>query len=146
MQVNICENRRNNRPLRSSPRAAFDAALFRDYANLQPFCNEAQDALVRDPVLKKAQGEVKEWPSPSGPKSQPYGMVAAQGAIWYSESAAEPNTVVRFDPKSEKFQSWAIPGGGDIVRNMDVDRDGNPVLANSLVNAVGRVEVKRSAN
>ena len=96
--------------------------------------------------LDPTSGEVKEWPSPSGPKSQPYGMVAAQGAIWYSKSAAEPNTVVRFDPKSEKFQSWAIPGGGDIVRNMDVDRDGNPVLANSLVNAVGRVEVKRSAN
>jgi virginiamycin B lyase len=49
---------------------------------------------------------------------------------------------VRFDPKTQKFQSWAIPGGGDIVRNMDVSRDGNPVLANSLVNAVGLVEVK----
>ena len=35
---------------------------------------------------------------------------------------------MRFDPKAEKFQSWAIPGGGDIVRNMDVTRDGNPVL------------------
>ena len=49
---------------------------------------------------------------------------------------------MRFDPKTQKFQSWAIPGGGDIVRNMDVSRDGNPVLANSLVNAVGLVEIK----
>jgi virginiamycin B lyase len=32
---------------------------------------------------------------------------------------------VRFDPKIEQFQSWAIPGGGDIVRNMDVTREGN---------------------
>jgi len=47
-----------------------------------------------------------------------------------------------FDPKTEKFQSWAIPGGGDIVRNMDVTRDGNPVTANSLANQVGLVEIK----
>ena len=32
---------------------------------------------------------------------------------------------MRFDPKTQKFQSWAIPGGGDIVRNMDVMPDGN---------------------
>ena len=49
---------------------------------------------------------------------------------------------MRFDPASEKFQSWAIPGGGDIVRNMDVTPDGNPVTANSLANQVGLVEVE----
>jgi hypothetical protein len=54
----------------------------------------------------------------------------------------QPNTIVRFDPQTEKFQSWAIPGGGDIVRNMSVAADGNPVMANSLVNAVGLIEVK----
>ena len=64
-----------------------------------------------------------------------------KGALWYSESFAKPNTVVRFDPKTQKFQSWEIPGGGDIVRNMDVTREGNPVLANSLVNQVGIVEI-----
>jgi virginiamycin B lyase len=72
-------------------------------------------------------------------------MAFAKGAIWYSESFAKPNTVVRFDPATEKFQSWAIPGGGDIVRNMDVTRDGNPVnpvTAHSLVNQIGRIEVK----
>ena len=57
-----------------------------------------------------ATGEVTEWPSPSGPKSQPYGIVFAKGAIWYNESFAKPNTIVRFDPKTEKFQTWAIPG------------------------------------
>jgi virginiamycin B lyase len=62
--------------------------------------------------------------------------------VWYSESAAKPNTIVRFDPGSEKFQTWAIPGGGDIVRNMDVTPGGEPVMANSLVNKVGIVEVK----
>ena len=91
--------------------------------------------------LDPATGQVKEWQSPSGPKSEPYGIVFTKGALWYSESSAKPNTIVRFDPQSEKFQSWAIPGGGDIVRNMAVNRDGNPVMANSLVNAVGLVEI-----
>ena len=54
----------------------------------------------------------------------------------------KPNTVVRFDPKTEKFQTWVIPSGGDIVRNMDVTRDGNLVLANSTINGVALVEVK----
>ncbi|MGH8514177.1 MAG: virginiamycin B lyase family protein, partial [Gammaproteobacteria bacterium] len=89
-----------------------------------------------------ATGAHKEWASPSGPQSQPYGIVFAKGAIWYNESFAKPNTIVRFDPKTEKFQSWAIPGGGDIVRKMDVTPDGNPVTANSLTNQVGLVEIK----
>ena len=95
-----------------------------------------------DPATLK----VEEFASPSGPKSQPYGIVAAKGALWYVESRAKPNTVVRFDPKTRAFQSWAIPGGGDIVRNMTVDHDGNPVMANSLVNMVGRVELKPTNN
>jgi virginiamycin B lyase len=92
--------------------------------------------------LDVATGKVTEWHSPSGPKSEPYGLVFTKGALWYNESFAKPNTIVRFDPKTEKFQTWAIPGGGDIVRNMDVTPDGNPVLANSLVNQVGLVEIK----
>jgi virginiamycin B lyase len=87
-------------------------------------------------------GAIKEWLSPSGAKSEPYGIVFTKGAVWYNESAAKPNTIVRFDPQTEKFQSWAIPGGGDIVRNMDVTPDGNPVTANSLTNQVGLVEIK----
>ena len=87
-------------------------------------------------------GTIKEWASPSGPKSEPYGIVFTKGAVWYNESGAKPNTIVRFDPRSEKFQSWAIPGGGDIVRNMDVTPDGNPVTANSLTNQVGLIEIR----
>jgi virginiamycin B lyase len=91
--------------------------------------------------LNPKTGKVKEWQSPSGPKSAPYGISAIRGVIWYSESEAAPNTVVRFDPKSEKFQSWAIPGGGNIVRNTSVTKQGNFVLANSLVNEVTLVRI-----
>jgi len=84
---------------------------------------------------------VKEWLSPAGEKSAPYGVSAIKGVLWYSESEAKPVTVVRFDPKTQKFQSWPIPGGGNIVRNTDVTKDGNFVLANSLNNQVTLVRI-----
>lgn len=93
--------------------------------------------------LDPATGAVKEWPSPSGARSAPYGISAIGNVIWYSESGTAPNTVVRFDPANEKFQSWAIPGGGNIVRNTSVTADGNFVLANSLVNSVTLVKIPR---
>src|SRR5713226_3921120 len=92
--------------------------------------------------LDPATGKVTEWPSPGGPKSEPYGISAIKDVIWYSESGTKPNTVVRFDPKTEKFQAWVIPGGGNIVRNTSVTREGNFLLANSLVNEVSLVEIK----
>jgi len=126
----------------------------KEYALPDPAARPRRIALVGDEVwyadfprgflgrLNLATGEHKEWPSPSGPQSQPYGIVFAKGAIWYNESFAKPNTIVRFDPQTEKFQSWPIPGGGDIVRKMDVTPEGNPVTANSLMNQVGLVEIK----
>ena len=92
--------------------------------------------------LDPATGEVKEWPSPGGPRSEPYGIVNVKDIIWYSESGTRPNTIVRFDPKTEKFQTFAIPSGGFIVRKMDATPDGNPVIVTSTVNSVGMVEVK----
>ena len=91
--------------------------------------------------LDPKTGAVKEWPSPSGPLSQPYGITFLRGDIWYSESAVKPNTMVRFDPKTEKFQTWAIPAGGGVVRNMMTTRDGNIVIAESGLNMVGLVEI-----
>lgn len=93
--------------------------------------------------LDPASGKVSEWQSPSGPRSQPHGISAIGEVIWYSESGTKPNTVVRFDPRSGNFQSWAIPGGGDIVRHTSVTRDGDFVLANSLVNSVTVVKIAK---
>ncbi len=91
--------------------------------------------------LDPKTGKVTDWPSPSGPRSQPYGITYLNGAIWYVESAIRPNVLVRFDIKTEKFQSWTIPGGGGVVRNMKSTRDGNLVIAESGVNKVGLVLV-----
>ena len=71
-----------------------------------------------------------------------YGIVAINDIIWYSEAGVKPNTMVRFDPKTEKFQTWTIPSGGGIVRNVDVTRDGNIAIACSGVNRVGLVQIK----
>ena len=46
-----------------------------------------------------------EWASPGGAKSQPYGIMAIGDAVWYSESNTSPNTLVRFDTKTHKFQT-----------------------------------------
>jgi virginiamycin B lyase len=93
--------------------------------------------------LNLATGEVKDWPSPSGPQSQPYGIAATpDGIIWYVESAVRPNALVRFDPKTEKFQSWIIPAGGNVVRNMMATKGGDLVMAESGVNRVALVDVK----
>ena len=63
------------------------------------------------------------------------------GAIWYSESAVRPNTLVRFDLKTEKFQTWIVPGGGGVIRNMKSTPDGKLVIAESGVNQVGLIEI-----
>jgi virginiamycin B lyase len=86
-------------------------------------------------------GNASEWPSPSGPRSQPYGIAAIGDAVWYCETGIRPNTLVRFDTKTEKFQTWLIPGGGGVVRNMMATEDGKLVIAESGVNKVGLIEI-----
>jgi len=88
-----------------------------------------------------ATGSVREWPSPSGPDSRPYGIATVGTVVWYSESGVRDDTLVRFDTETEEFQSWLIPSGGGVVRNMMATADGNLVLACSGVNRVALVEV-----
>jgi virginiamycin B lyase len=95
--------------------------------------------------LDPKTGKISEWPSPGGPRSRPYGITAVGDVIWYSESNTKPNTVVRFDTKTEKFQTWIIPSGGGVVRNMVSTHDGNLWLACSGVNGIAFVEIKNSA-
>lgn len=89
-------------------------------------------------------GQMTEFPSPGGRKSMPYGITAIGDVIWYSESNTRPNTLVRFDTKSEKFQTWAIPAGGGVVRNMVHTPDGNLWLAESGVNKIAFVEIEKA--
>lgn len=93
-------------------------------------------------------GETKEWPSPSGPRSHPYAIIVANGAIWYNESGVRPDALVRFDPKTETFQSWAIPSGGiyaGILRHGRATREGNLLIHQSATNRIIQVTPKRQA-
>src|SRR5215831_13930230 len=96
--------------------------------------------------LDPKTGAVTEWDGPSGPQSQPYGMTVIDDKIWYVESNTRPNNLVRFDPKTEKFQTWQIPNGGGIVRHMMPTRDGNIAMAMSGLNMVGIVEILPSSS
>ena len=92
--------------------------------------------------LDPQTGKVTEYPSPGGPQSQPYAIAALGGAVWYVETGVQPNVLVRFDPATEKFQTWSIPSGGGVVRNMMPTRDGNLALACSGINGVALAEIK----
>ena len=89
-------------------------------------------------------GEIKEWPSPSGPKSHPYAIAVVDGIVWYNESGMRPDPLVRFDPKTETFQSWAIPSGNiyaGIIRHMRPARDGSLLIHQSSTNRIIQVTV-----
>ena len=79
---------------------------------------------------------IKAWPVPT-PGSRPRRIaITSDDIVWYSESGTMPGTVVRFDPRTASFQSWAIPSDGDIVRNTSVTPEGGFVLADSLTHEV----------
>lgn len=93
--------------------------------------------------LDPRSGEYQEWESPSGPDSHPYALAVIDGVVWYNESGMRPDALVRFEPQSETFQSWAIPSGVGIVRNMWVTEDDNLLIHQSSTNKVGLVVIPK---
>lgn len=100
-------------------------------------------------VFDPKTGAIKEWDSPSGPTSHPYGINVLDGAIWYNESGVRPDTLVRFDPEAETFQSWPLASGNvyaGIHRNGHVTRDGKSLLLHqSATNRIIRVTPQNPA-
>jgi virginiamycin B lyase len=91
--------------------------------------------------LNPSTGAVKMWPSPGGSDSGPYGIaITKDGGVWYSESGVKPNTIIKFDPSSDKFARANIPSGGGVVRNMAATPDGRIYLACSGVDKIGIVD------
>lgn len=94
--------------------------------------------------LNTATGAVKMYTSPGGAESNPYGItITPDGMVWYSESGVKPNTIIRFDPKTETFARANIPSGGGVVRNMVATSDGRVYIACSGVDKVGVVEAAK---
>jgi virginiamycin B lyase len=62
--------------------------------------------------------------------------------VWYNESRRRPDALVRFDPKTEKFQSWAVPSGVGTIRNLRPTADGkNLLIHQTSTNRVGLVTI-----
>lgn len=91
--------------------------------------------------LNPATGEITQWDSPSGPRSHPYSMAVIDDVIWYNESGMRPDALVRFNPQTESFQSWAVPSGVGIIRNTWVTEEGNLLIHQSSSNQVGLVKI-----
>ena len=102
------------------------------------YVNSSQGRIGR---LDPATAEVQEWDSPSGPKSHPYSMAVIDDIVWYNESGQRPDALVRFDPETETFQSWAIPSGIGIIRHVWVTRDKDLLIHQSSSNRIGRVRI-----
>lgn len=86
-------------------------------------------------------GEITQWDSPSGERSHPYSMTVIDDSVWYNESGMRPDALVRFDPRTETFQSWAMPSGIGIIRHTWKTRDGDLLIHQSSSNRVGRVRI-----
>jgi virginiamycin B lyase len=102
------------------------------------FVNSTQGKIGR---LDPATGAIKQWDSPSGPSSHPYALAVIDDVIWYNESGMRPDALVRFNPESESFQSWAIPSGVGIVRNVWETEAGNLLIHQSSSNQIGLVKI-----
>lgn len=105
------------------------------------YVNSSQGKLGRyDPK----SGAIREWDSPSGKASHPYAIAIVDGVIWYNESRRRPDALVRFDPVTEAFQSWAIPSGdvyAGIIRHMRATREGNLIIHQSSTNRIIEVRI-----
>ena len=102
------------------------------------FLNSSLGKLGR---LDPATGAIQQWDSPSGQESEPYSIAIVDDIVWYNESRRRPDALVRFDPKTERFQSWAIPAGVGSLRHMRVTRDGNLLIHQTATNRVGLVTI-----
>ncbi len=91
--------------------------------------------------LDPATGNITQWDSPSGPSSHPYAIAVIDDVVWYNESGMRPDALVRFNPRTESFQSWAIPSGVGIVRNVWPTEEGNLLIHQSSSNRVGMVKI-----
>ena len=93
--------------------------------------------------LDPASGAVKEWPNPGGAASLPYAMtVDDRDRLWFVETGRQPNRLVGFDPRSERFFGMTtIESGGGTVRHMTFDRRSGQVWFGTDVGTIGRATV-----
>jgi len=90
-----------------------------------------------DPVSETSANTPRRADHDLGPTESP-----SPKAPIGTKSGVRPNTLVPFDPASGEFQTWIIPAGLGVVRNMMPTQEGNFVLAEGEVDRVALVEIK----
>jgi virginiamycin B lyase len=93
--------------------------------------------------LDPTSGQFKEWALPGGATALPYAMAADdRDRLWVVETGPQPNRLVGFDSKTEKFfGTTSIPSGGGTVRHMVFDKRSGQIWFGTDNNTVGRAEV-----
>jgi len=93
--------------------------------------------------LDPATAEVQEWPVPRGTKARPYAMtVDDRDRLWFVETNPQPNRLVGFDPKAQKFFSITeIESGGGRVRHMVFHKPTRQIWFGTDSNTIGRAQV-----
>lgn len=87
----------------------------------------------------------KEWDMPSGATSLPYAMALdGQGRIWLAETGVQPNRLVGFDPKSEKFFSNTpvAKSGAGTIRHMVYHPGTRALWFGTDANTIGRAVIQ----
>jgi virginiamycin B lyase len=96
--------------------------------------------------LDPATGQFKEWALPGGSGALPYAMAADnQDRLWAVETGPQPNRLVGFDPKTEKFfGTTPVPSGGGTVRHMVFDERSGQIWFGTDNNTIGRAQVSEA--
>ena len=94
-----------------------------------------------------ATSQFKEWALPGGPSALPYAMaVDSRDRLWMVETGSQPNRLVGFDPKTEKFFGVTpIPSGGGTVRHMIYDKRSGQIWFGTDNNTIGRAQVTEAS-
>ena len=94
--------------------------------------------------LDPRTGKVREWANPGGAASLPYAMtVDDRDRLWFVETGTQPNRLVGFDPKVERFVGVTpIGSGGGTVRHMTYDRATGTIWFGTDAGTIGRAVVR----
>lgn len=95
--------------------------------------------------VEPATGKVTEYALPSGSASLPYAMTADDAdRIWVAETGVQPNRLVAFDPKTQRFTETVLLEGGserNTVRHMVFDPRERVIWFGTDRNTIGRATV-----